>query len=225
MMNNKLSFAVIGIGRFGTAIATKLAQKGAEVIAIDSNKDRINSVKEDVTYSIVLDSTDINALKSQNIQEMDAVVVSIGEDFQSLLLTTFALQELGVKRIMVRAQGDAQKKILSRMGIDEILSTEDEVSNNVTEKLMNPSVLLYVPLPDDFEIIEIKAPKGVINRTLLDIGLREKYNLNLITLLRKNEGEHHIVGVPEGHTVIEEEDLILFFGSSKNIDRFIEINK
>ena len=224
-MKNKLRFAVIGIGRFGTAIATKLAIKGSEVIAIDSDKDRINSIKDDVTYSIVMDSTDIMALKSQNIQEMDAVVVSIGEDFQSLLLTTFALQEIGVKRIMVRAQGEAQKKILSRMGIDEILSTEDEVSNNVTEQLMNPSVLLYVPLPDDYEIIEIKAPKGVVNRSLLDIGLRPKYKLNLITLLRKKGGEHHIVGVPKGDTIIEEEDLILFFGSSKNIDRFIEINQ
>lgn len=224
-MSDKQRFAVIGIGRFGSAIATKLSIKGAEVIAIDSSKDRINSIKDDVTYSVVLDSTDINALKSQNIHEMEAVVVAIGEDFQSLLLTTFALQELGVKRIMVRAQGAAQKKILSRMGIDEILSTEEEVSDNVTKTLMNPSVILYVPLPDDFEIIEIKAPKGVVNRSLLDIGLRVKYKINLITLLRKNGEKHHIVGVPKGDTIIEEDDLILVFGSSKNIDRFISINE
>ena len=224
-MGDKLRFAVIGIGRFGTAIATKLSIKGAEVIAIDNNEERINGIKDNVTYAITLDSTDINALKSQNIEEMDAVVVSIGEDFQSLLLTTFALQEIGVKRIMVRAQGEAQKKILSRMGIDEILSTEDEVSNNVTEQLMNPSVLLYVPLPDEFEIIEIKAPKGVVDRTLLDIGLRTKYKINLITLLRKRADEHHIVGVPKGDTIIEKDDLILVFGSAKNISRFIEINQ
>ena len=224
-MNDKARFAVIGIGRFGTAIATKLAKKGAEVIAIDSNQDRINSIKDDVTYSVALDSTDINALKSQNITEMDAVVISIGEDFQSLLLTTFALQELGVKRIMVRAQGDAQHKILSRMGIKEILSTEDEVSNNVAEQLMNPSVLLYVPLPDAFEIMEIKAPKGVVNRTLIDIALRTKYKINLITLLRKRGDDHHGIGGPKGDTIIEQEDLIVLFGSSKNISRFIEINQ
>ncbi len=224
-MKNQLRFAIIGIGRFGTAIATKLSIEGAEVIAIDSNKDRINSVKDDVTYSVVLDSTDINALKAQNIQEMDAVVVSIGEDFQSLLLTTFALQELGVKRIMVRAQGEAQKKILAKMGIDEILSTEEEVSNNVTKTLMNPSVVLYVPLPDEFEIIEIKTPKRVVNRSIKDIGLREKYKINLITLVRKKGEEHHVVGVPEGDTIIEKDDFILVFGSSKNINRFIEINQ
>ena len=224
-MKNNLRFAVIGVGRFGTAIATKLTVKGAEVIAIDSDKDRINNIKDSVTYSVTLDSSDINALRSQNIHEMDAVVVSIGEDFQSLLLTTFALQEIGVKRIIVRVQGEAQKKIIEKMGVDEILSIEEEISNNVAENLMNPSVLLYVPLPDDFELMEIKAPKGVVNRTLLDIGLRPKYKINLITLLRKTGGDNHILGVPEGNTVIEEGDSILVFGTSKNISRFIEINE
>ncbi len=224
-MKSKLRFAVIGIGRFGSAIATKLSKKGAEVIAIDISEERISSIKEDVTYSVALDSTDINSLKSQNICEMDAVVVSIGEDFQALLLTAFALQELKVKRIIVRAQGETQIKILSKMGIDEILSTEEEVSNNVAESLLNPSVLFSISLPDDYEIIEIKAPKGVINRTLLDIGLRTKYKINLVTLLRKRGNEHHIFGVPKGDTTLEEDDLILVFGSSKNIARFIEINK
>jgi trk system potassium uptake protein TrkA len=117
-MKSKLRFAVIGIGRFGSAIATKLSKKGAEVIAIDISEERISSIKEDVTYSVALDSTDINSLKSQNICEMDAVVVSIGEDFQALLLTAFALQELKVKRIIVRAQGETQIKILSKMGLN-----------------------------------------------------------------------------------------------------------
>jgi trk system potassium uptake protein TrkA len=91
--------------------------------------------------------------------------------------------------------------------------------------LLNPSVLFSISLPDDYEIIEIKAPKGVINRTLLDIGLRTKYKINLVTLLRKRGNEHHIFGVPKGDTTLEEDDLILVFGSSKNIARFIEINK
>ncbi|MEN8138309.1 MAG: TrkA family potassium uptake protein [Bacteroidota bacterium] len=224
-MKSKPRFAVIGIGRFGTAIAKKLAIKGAEVIAIDRSKDKIDKIKEHVTYSVALDSTDKNALFSQNINEMDAVVVSIGEDFQALLLTTFILQELNVKRIIVRAQGEAQKKILKKMGIEELLSPEDEVSNNITESLINPSVLLCVTLPDSYEIIEIKAPKNTIGRSIFDIRLREKYKINLITLLRKRGDEHHILGVPKQDTVIEEDDLILAFGLTKNVDRFIEINK
>jgi trk system potassium uptake protein TrkA len=105
------------------------------------------------------------------------------------------------------------------------LSPEEAVSENVAETLINPSVLLTVPLPDSYEITEVKAPRKVVNRTLSDIDLREKYKLNLVTLLRKRGDEHHILGVPKSDTVIEEDDLVLLFGTNKNIDRFIDINQ
>jgi trk system potassium uptake protein TrkA len=112
------------------------------------------------------------------------------------------------------------------MGIKEVLSLEDEVSNNVAEQLINPSVLMSIQLPDNYEIVEIVAPNSIVGRTLADIGLREKYNLNLVTLLRKQTDEkHHIMGVPDPKTVIEIADIIIIFGTDKNIDRFIEINK
>ena len=232
-------FAVIGLGRMGTAIASKLTEKGAEVIAIDSKREHIESIREKVTYAVVLDSTDKEALLSQGIQNMAAVVVSIGDNFQDVRLTTFTLQEIGVKRLIVRAHGETQNKILEKMGVTEILSPEGEVSNNVAENLINPHILMSVKLPDNFEIIEVKAPKGIVDRTLADIGLREKYKINLVTLLRcdgikgsscdnqtKDDGHvnHHIIGVPESTTTIYKSDILLLFGTDKNIQRFIEIN-
>ncbi len=219
-------FAVIGLGQFGSAIARNLSERGAEVIAIDYNEDNVEALKDHVAYAVTLDATDKKALQSQNIEDMDAVVVSIGENFQGLLLCTFILQELEVKRIIARAQGPTQRKILEKMGVTEILSPEDEVGNNVAEQLVNPSVLMCMTLPDDFEIVEIKAPKAVISRSLDDIGLRVKYKVNLITVLRQSEkdGKHHIIGVPKSDTQIEENDIIVVFGKTRNIDRFIEIN-
>lgn len=224
-MKNKLRFAVIGIGRFGSAIAIKLVQKGAEVIVMDSDRDKIDEIKDKVTYSVVLDATDKNALLSQNIHDMDAVVVSIGEDFQSLLLTSFLLKELNIKRIIARAQGEVEKNILGKIGITELLSPEDEVSENITESLINPNVVLSVSLPDSYGIIEMKAPKNVIGKSISEIGLRERYKINLVTILRKQEKEHHIIGVPKADTIIEEEDLIIVFGCSNNIEKFIAINE
>ncbi|MFN4299006.1 MAG: potassium channel family protein [Thermaurantimonas sp.] len=220
-------FAVIGLGRFGSAIARKLSERGAEVMAIDINEQKVEDIKEDVAYAITLDSTDPKNLESQNIQEMDAVVVAIGTNFQDLILTTFALMELDVERIIVRAQDPIQKRILEKIGVREILSLEDEVSNNVAEQLLNPSVLMSIRLPDDYEIIEVKAPRIICNRTLADIGLREKYNINLITLMRKGklDDKMHIIGVPEPATKILENDIIVIFGKSKDIDRFLEINE
>ena len=231
MIQNR--FAVIGLGRFGTAIAQTLSQRGAEVLAIDNSEEKIEDIKDDVAYAVTLDSTELKALKSQNIQNMDAVVVAIGENFEALLLTTVLLMELNVKRIIARATGKHQRMILEKLGIHEILSPEDEVGIAVAERLLNPNIVTSLQLPDSYEIVEIKTPPELANRTLAEISLRNKYNLNLITLKREfevNKGgeleiEKHILGVPSPETVLYESDTIIVFGKARDIQRFIEINR
>src|SRR5437773_2752568 len=141
-------FAVIGLGRFGTAIAQTLSQRGAEVLAIDNSEEKTEEIKDDVAYAVTLDSTELKALKSQNIQNMDAVVVAIGENFEALLLTTVLLMELNVKRIIARASGKHQRMILEKLGIEEILSPENEVGIAVAERLLNPTIVTSLQLPD-----------------------------------------------------------------------------
>ena len=226
-------FAVIGLGQFGNAIARTLALRGAEVLAIDSNEDHIEDIKDDISYAVCMDATDIKALRSQNIQDMDAVVVAIGEDFEALLLCVVLLMELKVGRIMARANGKHQHLILEKIGVKEILSPETDVGLAVAERLLNPNILTSLLLPDNYEIVEIKTPRTIANRTLSDINLRTKYNLNLITLKREteviNEGEVikevHILGVPNPETILIESDTIIVFGLVRDIERFIEINQ
>jgi trk system potassium uptake protein len=217
-------FAVIGMGQFGSAIARRLSQKGAEVIAIDADEEKIETIKDDVAYAVTLDATDKRALESQNLTAMDAVVVSIGSNFQDLMLCCFQLQEIGVKRIIGRAHGRTQRRILEKMGIAEILQPELEVANNMAETLMNPNLLMIVKLPEDYEIVEVQVPAGIKNRTLGSLGLREKYRLNLVTLIKTIDNEQRIIGVPEPDTKLLAEDLIVIFGKTKDINRFIEIN-
>jgi trk system potassium uptake protein TrkA len=217
-------FAVIGLGQFGTAIARKLAEKGAEILAIDSDPDKVESIRDYVTYGVTLDATSRPALESQNIAEMDAVVVSIGQNFECTMLTVVQLQSLGVKRLMARAQGETQRRILTKLGVEEILSPEEEVGKNVAERLLTPGMLMAVQLPDNYEIVEVEAPKSTVGRSLEDIGLTKKYKLSLITLLRKTNGDHHILGVPEDDTVVEPNDLMVVFGTTKDVERFIHIN-
>ena len=227
------SFAVIGLGQFGSAIAKNLSKRGADVLAIDSSIEKVESIKDEVSFSVALDATDKKALLAQNIQDVDAVVVAIGENFHGLLLCTFILMELKVKRIITRAMGSDQRKILEKIGVTEILSPEDEVGGNVAEMLINPAVVLCVKLPDDYEIVEIKAPTNIFGRSLDDIGLREKYELNLVTILRKDianrdnndSKDYHIIGVPDSNTMIEKNDIVVLFGLTKNIERFLDINK
>jgi trk system potassium uptake protein len=226
-------FAVIGLGQFGTSIARTLAQRGADVLAIDVDLEKVESIKDEVAFAIALDSTDIKALMAQDVQDMDAVVVAIGENFEGLLLTTVLLLEMGVKRIIARAANAQQRMILEKMGVTEILSPEDTVGKTVAEMLLHPNMKSFLPLPDDYEIVEINAPARVVNKTVSQIGLREKYNLNLITIKRVFEEVvnkevvkvEHIIGVPKGDTVIYETDIIILIGKDKDVNRFVEVNK
>ena len=169
----------------------------------------------------------------ENIQDVDGVVVAIGEDFESLMLCVVQLMELKVNRIMARANGKHQHMILQKIGVKEILSPENDVGLAVAERLINPNILTSLILPDNYEIVEIKTPRTMANRQLGDIDLRTKYNLNLITLKRESEmisegevvKEAHILGVPNSETVLIESDTIIVFGLVKDIERFIEINK
>jgi trk system potassium uptake protein TrkA len=193
-------------------------------LAIDSDPDKVESIRDFVTYGVTLDATSRPALESQNIAEMDAVVVSIGQNFECTMLTVVQLQSLGVKRLMARAQGETQRRILTKLGVEEILSPEEEVGKNVAERLLTPGMLMAVQLPDNYEIVEVEAPKSTVGRSLEDIGLTKKYKLSLITLLRKTNGDHHILGVPEDDTVVEPNDLMVVFGTTKDVERFIHIN-
>lgn len=226
-------FAVIGLGKFGTSIARTLAERGAEVLAMDVDPIKVESVKDIVAYSVTLDSTEIKSLKAQDVESMDAVVVAIGDNFEGLLLTCAILQEMKVKRIIARAGSKQQKIILAKMGIQEILSPEDEVGKTVAEILLHPNMKTFLPLPDDYEIVEINTPRKVANKTVMEVGLREKYNLNLITIKRLFEevrnGQtvqvEHIVGVPKGETLLYESDIIIILGKAKDVDRFVAVNK
>lgn len=230
-MNNK--FAVIGLGQFGNSIARTLAQRGAEVLAIDINIDYVEALKDEVAYAVALDATDLKALKAQNIADVDAVVVAIGENFEGLLLTTVLLLELKVERIIARAANAQQRMILQKMGVKEILSPEDTVGISVAEMLLHPNMKSFLSLGDNYEIVEINTPKRIVNQTIKEVRLRENYNLNLITIKRefeeKVDGEmvkkQHIIGVTTGDTVLKESDVIILLGKSEAVEKFIEINK
>jgi trk system potassium uptake protein TrkA len=231
MKHNK--FAVIGVGRYGATIAKRLAEKGAQVFAFDPDEEKIEQIKDEVAFAVTIDATDIRALKMQNLSEMDAAVVAIGENFEATILTCVHLMDIGIKRIIARASGHHQRLILEKIGIIEILTPEDEVAFVVREKLINPSIISFLQLPDDYEIAEIIAPQGVIGRTIDEIGFRDRYELTLVTIKREyviNKNgqeviEQHVEGVPKGDTTIDEHDTLVVFGTANNVQRFTDINE
>jgi trk system potassium uptake protein TrkA len=225
-------FAVIGLGKFGSSIARALANNGAEVLAIDKLPEKVEEIKDEVAYAVAFDTTDAKSLRAQNIHEMDAVVVAIGEDFEAMLLTTVKVMEMNVKRVIARAANRQQRIILEKVGVKEILSPEDEVGKTVAEMLLHPTLKSFLRLPDDYEIVEIDTPPKIANKTLGEIRLREKYNINLVTIRRKfkekvngnYETVEHIVGVPRADTQLNVTDILVVLGKSKDVERFIMLN-
>ncbi len=225
-------FAVIGIGHFGRAIALSLSRSGAEVMAIDNNYERIDQISDEVSYAVTLDATDKRALLSQDIRSFDVVIVAIGSNFEQRLLCVALLLDLGIKRIICRSMGRNQRIILEKMGLTEILSPEDEAGQSLSRRLMNPSMVSYLDLSDDYCVMEIIAPTNICGENLGKIDLRDKYKLSLITIKRafvEKKGEQisqqqHVIGVPDTKTIIQESDTLILFGKNRDIEKFVEIN-
>ena len=216
-------FAVIGAGHFGSSIAIALSQNGAEVLVIDSDISVIQDISEDVAYAVCVDATNKKALIAENIQDFDVVVVAIGNDFVKRLLCTANLMDLGVKRIICRTMGTNQR-----------LAPEDEIGKLFAERLLNPTVVSYLQLPDGYRIAEIVISPKLIGMTVGDLNLRDAYRLSLITIRRnftegndptQNNATGHILGVPDTSTTIESNDCFVIFGLARDIENFIKRNQ
>jgi trk system potassium uptake protein TrkA len=178
-------FAVIGLGRFGAAMATTLAELGQDVIGVDADEERVRKLADTVTQAVELDATDERALRSIAIQDVDVAVVSIGEDIESSLLVVMQLRELGVKSIVAKAVTSLHGRILEKLGVSRVIFPEREMAERIAHGLVIPNVIDYIELSRDFSIVEVPAPDVFVGRTLKQLELRPKYGLTLIAIKRK----------------------------------------
>ncbi len=225
-------FAVIGLGDFGRSIATSLTERGAEVMAIDQDLEIIEEIKEKVTYAVRTDSTDEKALINLGIEKMDAVIISMGEHFEDTVLTVVLLLQMGIKKVVARASSLMQQRILYKLGAHQVITPEFEMARKVASTLINEDVLDLIPLGENYNIVQIRTPKTFVGKTLQEIDLRIRYNLNLITVKRsykitdERTGEQtrkeRIYGVPTATTVLEDEDILIILGKDKDIKKIIE---
>jgi trk system potassium uptake protein TrkA len=223
--------AVIGLGNFGSTVARELTDKGAKVIAIDKNRDRVEAIKESVSYAATLDSIEQAALKSVGIQDVDIAVVCIGDDIEANLLTTLLLKKIGVKKVWARAISPLQQEILRTLEVDEVVSLEEEMGRIVARSLVSPSIKKHIPISRDHSLVEIEVPERFVGKTIRDADIREKYHINIAALKKKTpsidgRGERifaeSIDVAPSPDTTLEAEDVLLIVGSEESIRKFTE---
>lgn len=220
--------AVIGLGRFGTALARQLTASGAEVIAVDHNMALINELRDEVAVAVRLDCTDQAALQGQEIDLVDVAVVAIGENFEAALLTTVILKKMGVPRIICRAQTLFHAEIFKQIGANDVIQPEVQAGERLGHSLANPQLEDLISLSEGFTLIEIHAPKEFCGKSLKALELRKRYDINLIAIKRpiaerdaqgNSVTKHNVIGVPKATDVIQPEDVLVVVGSDEDLAR------
>lgn len=212
-------FAVIGMGKFGTSIASTLVVLGHEVLAIDKNENRIREISGIVTHAVIADATNEDALKSLSLKNFDAVIVSLGCDIQASILTTLILKDIGVNRIVAKAVSDLHGKVLAKTGATTVIYPEKDMAIRVAKSLVSYNILKMVEITRDACLVEINTPKNMVGKSLKDLDLTRKYKLNLVAIKRQNQVK--VVLSPD--EILHEDDSLLVIGPGSCIKLLGEI--
>ena len=209
---------VIGLGQFGSRIAKRMEELNCEVMAVDINENRVNEVLPYVTYAQIGDSTNQEFLMSLGIDNFDVCIVALGSKFQSSLETASLLKELGAKKVVSRATNDVHMKFLLRNGADEVVYPEMQMAHRIATKYASDTILDFIEIDDENSIYEIKVPREWCGKTLLQLDVRRKHKINVLTLKRNEE-----VFVPTPDTIIEKDDIALVTAKESDIQRVIKL--
>ncbi len=213
------SVLLIGLGRFGRHIAMKLNSMNCHVMAVDDNEERVNAVLPYVTDGIIGDSTNENFLSSLGVNDYDACIVAIGDDFQSSLETASLLKELGAKKVIARASRGVQEKFLLRNGADEVVYPEKQLAAWTAVRCVSDNVLDYIELGNDYSIFEIEVPENWVGKSILELDVRRKFNLNVLAV--RKHGDLKVEAVLDDE--LQATDSLLVLGREKDIQKCFKI--
>ena len=213
-------FCVVGLGRFGQYVARQLRDNGCEVLGIDSDRSRVEILTEVLNTAVIADATDKKALADLALDQMDAVVVCLGEDVSSSSLAVLHLKDLKVKRIVAKVATEDHAKVLTRLGASEVIFPERDSAIRVANGLTWSNVLDYVPLASGFSITEAAPPPDAIGKSLRDSKLGTHYGIQVIAIHRMLPDE--MILAPSADHVLREEDAIVVLGKRENVEQMLE---
>lgn len=221
-----MKYIIFGLGNFGSSLGQKLTEAGNEVIGVDNNMDKVDSLKECISHTVCMDSTDEFTVSGLPLKDTDVVIVAIGEDQGANVMTTAVLKNLKVKRLISRAITPLHETVLEAIGVDEIVHPEEETAERWAKKLTLKGVVESFELSSQYSIVEVNVPKKYAGQTLQEVGFRRRHNLVVLTTIKKEEkknllGVNHSVntvqGVASPKTVLEENDIMVMYGDNKDI--------
>lgn len=181
------SYAVIGLGRFGSKIAESLYENKQDVLALDINEELVDDIADKVTRAVVVDAKNKSDLKHLDIGQCDCAVIAVGSDLASSVLITMNVKSLGVKTVICKAQNETHREILEKIGADRVIIPEYEVAEKTARTLSSPGFIEFIELSDEYGIIEVAPPKPWIGKTVRELNIRAKYNINILGVIKSEK--------------------------------------
>ena len=215
------TFVVIGLGRFGSAVATELSSLGHEVLALDDSEENVQKVADKVTHAVTGDARDPAVLRALGVRNYDCAVVAVGVDVGTSALITLNLKELGVRQVICKAQSHVHRKVLEKIGADRVVFPEHEMGVKLAQGLSSSSVLNFIELSEDFGIVELEIPKSWQHRSIRDLDVRARYHVNIIAVRRGSTGQ--LTVAPGGDYVLEGKDAVVTLGRNEDINRLHDL--
>lgn len=212
----KKEFAVIGLGRFGSSIVQELRELDANVLAIDKDEDVVNEYKDIVTEAVIGNTTDEAVLRSVGITNFDHVIVAIGENIQSSILTTLILKDLGVEKVTVKAQNEYHGRVLEKIGADHVIHPERDIGRLLAHRIVSSHTLDILEISDEHSIVEFKTTKKLNNKSILNLGFREKYDVSILAIKRDDQ----IIVNPDPVIKLMSDDVLILIGKDTDLSRF-----
>ena len=209
---------VIGLGRFGSSVAKALYNLGHEVLAIDKNEDRVQSMMGQVSFPVTGDASNEAVLRELGVDKYDAAIVAVGTDIVASVLSTVVLKNMDVPYVVARAEDDLHGNTLERIGADKVVHAESEMGVRLAHGLFNPNVQEYLELTPEYGLSRIRAPQSFDSKTLRDLGFsnpRDKYGLAAIALLHGRE----VTLNPDIDESIKAGDVLILAGKDELLDK------
>lgn len=227
-----MKYIILGLGNFGRSLAIQLTESGHEVIGVDNNMARVEQLKEKITHTVCMDSTDVDTVSALPLKDVDAVIVAIGEDEGASLLTTALLKQLKVKRIIGRIVSDLQRTVLEAMEIGEYIMPEEDAAERLALRLDNQEIVDSFKISEKYSIIETKVPSNYVGKTLKEADLTNKYQVIVLSTIKsksvssggKTTIEKEATGIANSDTLLEAGDILVLFGELRNINELIRKN-
>ena len=226
-----MKYIIVGLGNFGSSLAMKLTASGNEVIGIDSRMEKVDQYKENISHTICMNAMDEFTVTGLPLKDTDVVIVAIGEDQGANIMATALFKNQQVKRLISRAINPLHERVLHALGVDEIVHPEEETAERMAKKLCIKNVVDSFELSEEFSIIEANVPEEYLGKSIREIGFRQKFNLLVLTTIKKEEVKsvigksqtlEKINGIASPELVLKENDILVLFGKNSDLEKFLK---